>query len=106
MDELRQSIVELHRKVDAQARILAELAALRANIEFESQSGSRNGHFREDYLEQLIRDAITTLEQSKRSFRSRQLEQLRRRLMQALLDEDCIGQGVAVGKSAVTDRNS
>lgn len=86
--QLNLSIAELHRKVDEQARILDELRALRDNIEIDGQSSSPPGLSRADHLEAVIRDAITTLEQSKRAFRSKQLELLRRRMMQALIDPD------------------
>ena len=101
--QLNRSIAELHRKVDDQTRILAELRALRENIEIDGQSSSLAGATREDHLEAVIRDAITTLEQSKRAFRSKQLELLRRRLMQALIDSNNGKTNWCSGTSAGSD---
>lgn len=88
INSLNASIAELHKKVDDQGRVLAKLTILRANIEIEGQSCYLCDYHREKHLEGAIREAIQVLEQSKRSFRSRQLETLRKRLMEALLDVD------------------
>ncbi len=85
---LNESIAELHKKVDDQGRILAKLTMLRENIEIDGQSCYLCDYHREKHLEGAIREAILVLEQSKRNFRSKQLEILRKRLMEALLDAD------------------
>ena len=88
IDFLNESIAELHKKVDDQGRILAKLTMLRANIEIDGQSCYLCDYHREKHLEGAIREAILVLEQSKRNFRSKQLEIMRKRLMEALLDAD------------------
>ncbi|PTN33299.1 hypothetical protein [Desulfonatronum sp. SC1] len=85
---LNESITELHKKVDDQGRILAKLTILQASIDIDGQSCYLCDYHREKHLEGAIREAILVLEQSKRSFRSKQLETLRKRLMEALLDAD------------------
>ena len=41
---------------------------------------------RERALKQALQEAITVLEQSRKSFKSKQLEQLRKKLTQTLID--------------------
>ena len=43
---------------------------------------------REQTLKQAIKDAIDTLEESRKAFKSKQLEALRKRLTQVLIDTD------------------
>jgi hypothetical protein len=88
MTELQQSISQLHQKVDGQCRLLSRLTDLQTIIENDimNHKRSKGAQDRERKLVLAIQEAITVLEESKKAFRSKQLESLRKRLMQALLD--------------------
>jgi hypothetical protein len=88
INSLNTRIAELHKKVDDQGHILAKLTSLRTKIEIDGQSCYLCDYHREKHLENMIREAILVLERSKRSFRSKQLELLRERLIESLLDVD------------------
>ncbi len=88
MTGLQQSISQLHQKMDGQCRLLNRLTDLQAISENDilNQNRSIRARDRERKLVQAIQEAITVLEESKKAFRSKQLESLRKKLMQALLD--------------------
>jgi CBS-domain-containing membrane protein len=85
LHELNNGIRQLHQKVDGQTELLERLTELRAILEneefFRTVQATRR---RERELTRAILAAITVLEESRKSFRSKQLEQLRRHLVQAL----------------------
>jgi hypothetical protein len=75
LNELNESIRELHRKVDGQTELLGRLTELRAALDNENmRNGARAARQREKELTRAILAAITVLEESRRSFRSKQLE--------------------------------
>ncbi|GAB6057539.1 hypothetical protein [Desulfonatronum parangueonense] len=87
-EELNKSITELHQKLDGQNELLSRLMELQAKIDNGSQNSFPGNPRREQRLMQALHEAVAVLEESRRSFRSRQLENLRKRLTQVLLEAD------------------
>lgn len=88
MTELKTGIAELHAKVDGHGRLLAKLMHLQERLENDNNNQMNNGSRarREKQLVNAIHEAIVVLEASRKSFHSKQLEGLRKKLMQVLLD--------------------
>ncbi len=71
---------------EAAARLEDSLKALRhAGVERQSSSGSNMS--RESQLKKAIWDAVTALEKTKHSFRSKQIEKIKNDLLQVLMEE-------------------
>ena len=81
-----KSAEELHQRIDMQRYLMATI--------LEQRVGDRNlGRFflpscstGEGGLREAISDAIEVLEQTRKAFKSKKLEALRKRLMQVLID--------------------
>ncbi|MFO7840307.1 MAG: hypothetical protein R6X08_12510 [Desulfosalsimonadaceae bacterium] len=87
---VNESVRELQSRLDAHCSLVA--AVLEANGE-EMEAGRLRRdaspcplRARERELRQALQEAITVLEQSRKSFKSKQLEQLRKKLTQTLID--------------------
>ncbi len=95
--ELRRHIADLHQKMDGQCVLLSQLLQVdaasgriseqpinnKASYPCRSPGGSLS---REKRLVASIQEAIAVLEQTRRAFRSKQLESLRIKLTQTLAD--------------------
>ncbi|HMA67950.1 MAG TPA: hypothetical protein VKO20_09030 [Desulfosalsimonadaceae bacterium] len=87
---VNESVKELQSRVNSHCSLVA--AVLEANGEgLEAERLPRDAspcqsHARERQLKQAVQEAITVLEESRKSFKSKQLEQLRRKLTQTLID--------------------
>jgi len=83
---LENSSQELHRKIDCHyARILSMLEGTGEDAE-SAECGRIPAFEREDRLRAEFLYTIGVLEETRKSFRSKQLEALRRRLTQVLID--------------------
>jgi hypothetical protein len=83
---LEKSSQELHRKIDCHyARILACCGTAVAP---RRSDGTPSGIRREDKLKAAFIETIEVLEQTRKSFKSKQIEALRRKLTQVLIDAE------------------
>jgi len=87
---VNESVKELQSRVDSHCSLVT--AVLEANGErFETgqlpgDAGACPSRARERQLKQAVREAIRVLEHSRKSFKSKQLEQLRTKLTQTLIN--------------------
>jgi len=87
---VNESVKELQSQVDAHCSLVA--AVLEASGEgFDAARAAQEvglgpSHARERQLKQAVQEAITVLEQSRKSFKSKQLAYLRKKLTQTLID--------------------
>ena len=82
------SIRELHRCLDSHCCLVA--AAMEQGVDLRNvrlPAPACTARSREAEYKKAIREAIDALEESRKAFKSRKLEVLRRRLMQVLMDE-------------------
>lgn len=88
INELKQSIAQLHQKVDGQCHLLTRLEDLQVLIDNDSANHKCIGcvRHREQKLAQAIQEAIFVLDESRKAFRSKKLENLRIKLTQTLSD--------------------
>lgn len=95
--ELRRHIADLHQKMDGQCVLLSQLLqADAASGRISEQPLNNKAPYpcrspgaslsREKRLVASVQEAIAVLEQTRRAFRSRQLEALRIKLIQALAE--------------------
>jgi hypothetical protein len=89
LEAINQKIERLHRKIDQHGTMVATALAgekggnRRQNSRFCPRGGHRN---REREMKMAIQEAIEVLEESRKSFKSKRLEGLRKRLTQVLID--------------------
>ncbi len=89
LEAINQKIEKLHRKIDRHGCMVASALAGEANGKHQRNSrfctrrGLRN---REREMRAAIQEAIEVLEESRKSFKSKRLEGLRKRLTQVLID--------------------
>ncbi|SDE07087.1 hypothetical protein [Desulfuromonas thiophila] len=81
-----QQGIEHHCQLTARLQVVPQPPAAAAESAADVAAGSVRG--REQLLEQAVYEAIEVLEQSRRAFKSRQLEQLRKKLTQVLLQRN------------------
>lgn len=81
--ELDRSIDELHSKVDGNRELLARLVTLQDSLTKDG-SIAETLRERENRLARALMETITVLEESRKSFRSKQLEKQRKKLIQVL----------------------
>lgn len=97
LTELRRHIAELHQKMDGQCVLLYQLIQADAipsrtpeqppNNQVSYPCRTLGGSLaREKRLIASIQEAILVLEQSRRAFRSKQLENLRKKMIQTLVE--------------------
>jgi hypothetical protein len=85
---LEKSSQELHRKIDCHyARILCMLDGTAGGAEAEATE-PLPAFRREDKLKAAFIETIEVLEQTRKSFKSKQIEALRRKLTQVLIDAE------------------
>lgn len=84
---IHQSAEELHERIDMHRRLVASALENRVNDEmvwgFSKFQARRS---REAQLKQAIMEAIDVLEESRKAFKSKRLEALRKRLTVVLID--------------------
>ncbi len=88
INELKQSISQLHQKVDGQCHILTRLGDSHVFIDNDIVNHKCMScvRHRERKLAQAIQEAIFVLEESRKAFRSKKLEDLRIKLTRTLSD--------------------
>lgn len=88
IEDLKQSISQLHQKLDGHCHILARLEDLQVLIDNDivNQKYLSCARDRERKLVQAVQEAILVLEESRKAFRSKKLENLRINLMRTLSD--------------------
>lgn len=85
LDEINVGIRLLHEKMDGQVKLLERLTDPRLFYEQENFAQTiQASRQREIRLTQAILSAVTVLEETRKNFRSKQLEQLRRHLVEVL----------------------
>lgn len=86
ISDLRQSISQLHQKVDGQCHILTRLHVMQAFIDNDivNHKCLKCVRERERKLVQAVQEAIIVLEESRKAFRSKKLENLRVKLTRTL----------------------
>jgi predicted nucleotide-binding protein (sugar kinase/HSP70/actin superfamily) len=89
MEMIHRNLSQLHQGLDLQRRLLASILGQQGNEQtqrlvldaFPSRS-------REEKLKEAIREAVEELEESRKAFKSKRLEALRKKLTQALMDAE------------------
>lgn len=84
-----KNLEEMQRFIDHNHRLLASIMD-RGNDETCVDSGHQLSPCRakEERFKQAIQEAIQTLEESRKSFKSKRLEELRKKLTKVLVDQD------------------
>jgi len=80
---LNESVKELQHRLDQHSCLVA---AILDGRDLPPRSNICPSQTREEKLRQAVQEAIEVLEQSRKSFKSRQLELLRKKLTQVLID--------------------
>lgn len=89
LDELNAGIRLLHEKVDGHGELLERLIELRAVYEHDNLAQTIQAtRQREARLTRAILSAVVVLEETRKNFRSKQLEHLRRQLVEVLAQTD------------------
>ncbi|MFP4533155.1 MAG: hypothetical protein ACLFNS_10780 [Desulfobacterales bacterium] len=84
---LNESVRELQHRLDAHSCLVA--AMLDDHVDGHNLAHHKNARLscsREEKFRQAIKEAIEVLEQSRKSFKFKQLKQLRKKLTQVLID--------------------
>ena len=78
---------ELHKRMDMQCSLMEAL--INNGLKKENQSAGGNGQIneREKKLVNALKDTIEVLEQTKKSFKSKRLELLRKKLTDVLIEQ-------------------
>ncbi len=84
---IHKSAEELHEQIDMHRRMVASVLENRVNDDiFRGFSKFQTRRSREAQLKQAIMEAIDVLEESRKAFKSKRLEALRKRLTVVLMD--------------------
>ena len=77
---------ELHRRMDMQCSLMEDI--INKGFKKEDLSADKKGRTnqREEILVNALKDTIDVLEQTRKSFKSKKLEQLRKKLTEVLID--------------------
>lgn len=85
--EVNESVKELQMGIDRHCSLVSAIFEGKVDTSKPSRhSDLRSSNIRELKLKQVIQEAIEVLEQTRKSFKSKQLELLRKKLTQALTD--------------------
>lgn len=83
IERLQNSTEEIHKRLDVQNALMESILSRENNVNL---SGFEKQSEKEKQLVKAIRDAIEILEQTKKSFKSKSLEILRKKLTNVLID--------------------
>ncbi len=84
---LNESVKELQHRLDQHSCLVAAILDGRVDgRDLPPRSNICPSQTREEKLRQAVQEAIEVLEQSRKSFKSKQLELLRKKLTQVLID--------------------
>ncbi|MFO8241030.1 MAG: hypothetical protein R6T90_08535 [Dissulfuribacterales bacterium] len=83
---IHRSAEELHQKIDMQCDLVTTLLEKRAGDETIKRLALPAYFPNENKLKQAIMEAIDVLEESRKAFKSRKLELLRKKLTQVLIE--------------------
>jgi hypothetical protein len=83
---INRSAEELHQKIDIQCGLITTLLQKRVDDETIKQLALPAYFPNENKLKQAITEAIDVLEESRKAFKSRRLELLRKKLTQILIE--------------------
>ena len=88
LETIDRSIRELHRAIDAHRSVMVSvLGQDNACVQIESPPHiRRSASFREREIKNVIGEAIEVLEESRKAFKSKKFEVLRKKLTSALID--------------------
>jgi CCR4-NOT transcriptional regulation complex NOT5 subunit len=87
IQSITDSVKELHRGIDMHHSMIASILGESVD-EKDLRVGLCHGHCREAVLRGAIKEAIETLEQTRKAFKSKKLELLRKRLTRVLIDPE------------------
>ncbi|EFK09132.1 conserved hypothetical protein [delta proteobacterium NaphS2] len=85
---IARSIQELHRTIDCHhSEMVSILGQEKIGVQTDGHSDMKfSAYSREAALRNVIREAVEVLEESRKAFKSKRLEALRKRLTNALMD--------------------
>ncbi len=86
---LSSSVNDLKQKIDVHCQLLSSLMGEQAmGTDMASFLGRCPGKSRELMLKEAIREAIKVIEDSRKAFKSKKLEALRKKLTSVLIEDD------------------
>lgn len=88
LKEINQSSEELHQKVDRHRALMAAVLEERFNERTLKQLSLQYHSIGEGRLKEALKETIEVLEQSRKAFKSKRLEVLRKKLTQVLMDAE------------------
>ena len=87
LEKLRSSTDEIHKRLDVQCALIESILNREGDADNYQTSVDLKNNEREKKLISAIRDTIDVLEQTKKSFKSKRLELLRKKLTDVLIGE-------------------
>ncbi len=85
LEKLRSSTEEIHRRLDVQCALMESILNKEKDADNYQTSVFKKNNEQEKKLISAIRDTIDVLEQTKKSFKSKRLEMLRKKLTDVLI---------------------
>lgn len=86
IEKLQNSTDEIHRRLDIQCELIENILNKKLEYKYQPHSDREALCEREKKLVNAIKDTIDVLEQTKKSFKSKRLEQLRKKLTDVLIE--------------------
>ena len=83
---INRSAEELHQKIDMQRHLMTTLLETKVRDETIEQLALSTYSLNENRLKQAIMETIDVLEESRKAFKSKRLEVLRKKLTQVLIE--------------------
>jgi hypothetical protein len=89
INAINENVKELHQGIDMHRCLVASILEQKMdNFNLQSFLKICPSHSRQLKLKEAIKEAIDVLEESRKAFKSKKLEALRKRLTQVLIDAD------------------
>jgi predicted nucleotide-binding protein (sugar kinase/HSP70/actin superfamily) len=89
MEMIHRNLSQLHQGLDLHRRLLASILGQQGNEQTQRPVlDAFPSRLREEKLKEAIREAVEELEESRKAFKSKRLEALRKKLTQALMDAE------------------
>ena len=85
LERLQSSTEKIHKRLDVQCALMENVLNRKKENEFISNKNMQRQNEREKKLVNAIKDTIDVLEQTKKSFKSKRLEMLRKKLTDVLI---------------------
>jgi hypothetical protein len=87
-ERINKSLLELYQGMDSHRCLLASILGQEEGEQLPGIPEIYSARARERKLKEAIKEAVEVLEETKKAFKSKRLESLRKRLTQVLMDAD------------------